>query len=581
MIRVLLCTEQRADRALAESFLREVSRRYSVEWAPSYSDAWVKIRENDHAVVVADADLGTGRGLELLNSMLTAGISTPFVLLLGGSERPDVEAAALRAGAAAILIREEVTPNLLERTVRHAIARASARTRGTDPFSIVASADVLDRIELAMLRAKRTENGFAVLSLSYDMPSSARVDVESHGGVFFGTLAERIRRSLGSDDALFRTGKHEFIVLVESLEKARGAEDAAKCVLDAMSEPFVIDGRSIELAPQLGVSVHPEHGAKAEALLQFARDAMQAARTGSTTSMRVHGTLRPGAATRRAELRRKLVGADTRGELLLHYQPQVHIANGDVHGVEALMRWKSPDFGLVPPFEFIPLAEEAGLMDDFGAWALREACRQSKAWLDEGAHIRVGVNVSAQQFVGGRLGDVIVEALHSSGLPASLLELEITEGLLLENTDETRTLLKSLRAMGILIAVDDFGTGYASLSYVKRFPMDVIKIDREFVRNLPLDAENAAITSAIVALSHSLGLEVIAEGVENEAEEEFLRALDCRVVQGYLHAKPMAAPDFEAWYRARRDLGRRPREAADSRGARRRVVSEAPPSDAS
>ena len=566
MIRVLLCAEKRADKALTEGFLREVSRRYVVDWAPSYADAWSRLREGECHVTLVDSDIGMGRGLELLHTMVSAGIDIPFVLLVHESN-PNLEAAAIRAGASAVLVRDEVTPKLLERTVRHAAERARVKSPGgfgIDAHTIVTTTTILDRVELALIRARRGHRGFAVLAISYDMPGSARQEAEAMGALFFGTLSERIRQNLGDEDSIFRVGKHDFVVLLESLFDSRAAAEVAGRILSALAEPISIHGREVQLAAQIGVSVYPEHGAKPEALLQLAREAMHSARAGTRSQLRVHSSVRPGKANRRGDLRRAIVGADERGELVLYYQPQVNLVDGLVVGAEALMRWISPEFGLVPPIEFIPIAEEAGLIADFGAWALREGCRQAKEWHDAGQGIRVGVNVSAQQFADGRLGEVVQAALASSGLPASLLELEITEGLLLENTDETRSLLSAFRKEGVLIAVDDFGTGYASLAYVKRFPMDVIKIDREFVRNLPLDTENAAITSAIVALARSLGLEVIAEGVENEAEEEFLRALHCHVVQGYLHAKPMPAADFDAWREKRRVSGVEFSSAGDS-----------------
>jgi EAL domain-containing protein (putative c-di-GMP-specific phosphodiesterase class I) len=218
--------------------------------------------------------------------------------------------------------------------------------------------------------------------------------------------------------------------------------------------------------------------------------------------------------------------------------------------VEALLRWRSAELGGVPPTEFIPHLEADGGIVLVGEWVLRQACEQSRRWLDRGEPICFSVNVSAQQFASSDVEGLVRRVLAEFELPPGLLGLELTEGMLLESSDAVRAALSSLRDLGVKIAVDDFGTGYASLAYLKKFPMSAIKIDREFVRGLPLDAENSAITSSIVGLAHSLAFEVVAEGVETEAEEEFLRSLQCDIVQGFLHARPMLAADLEGWHEA-------------------------------
>lgn len=260
--------------------------------------------------------------------------------------------------------------------------------------------------------------------------------------------------------------------------------------------------------------------------------------------------IRAGAAasqSRRDELRRALPGAARRGELHLVYQPQVDLRTGSPIGVEALLRWTHPALGSVPPAEFVAIAEDTDQVAEIGRWVLREACEQGARWIEAGRRLRVSVNVSVQELEVSQLAAQTRNALTASGFPASLLTIEITEGLLLENTSDVRAQLGELRELGVRVSVDDFGTGYASLSYIKHFPMDAVKIDREFVRDLHIDLDNAAITSSIVALGRCLGLEVIAEGVETEGEEEFLRSLECHLVQGYRHARPMSPDELEVY----------------------------------
>jgi EAL domain-containing protein (putative c-di-GMP-specific phosphodiesterase class I)/ActR/RegA family two-component response regulator len=254
---------------------------------------------------------------------------------------------------------------------------------------------------------------------------------------------------------------------------------------------------------------------------------------------------------RRDELIAALPAAFDRGELVLNYQPKVRTSDGGLVGAEALMRWTSPAFGSVSPLEFVPLLEETGMVSEAGAWAIAEGARQARRWREQGLEVRVAVNVSARQFINTDLASIVQDSITRENIPAQLLELELTESVLLETTEANRRKVAALREIGCLVAIDDFGTGFATLSYIKRFPMDVLKIDRTFVRGLPIDNENAAITSAIVALGRSLGIEVVAEGVESEIEHEFLRSLGCPVCQGYLFGTAMGADELVVWNRNR------------------------------
>jgi EAL domain-containing protein (putative c-di-GMP-specific phosphodiesterase class I) len=256
-------------------------------------------------------------------------------------------------------------------------------------------------------------------------------------------------------------------------------------------------------------------------------------------------------AGRRLAIERALVGVIERGELSLCFQPQLDARDGTVVGVEALLRWNNPKLGAIAPDEIIPILEANGAIDRVGAWVLEEACRYGASWQHPAHPLRVGVNVSAHQLRDEAFSRIVDHAVEASGLGHERLELELTESVLVDNPESTRRVLEGLRSRGVRIAVDDFGTGYASLAYVRQFPMDTLKIDRQFVRGLPLDNESAAITSAIVALGQSLRLDVVAEGVETEAAEEFLFSHRCYVMQGYRHARPMPPADLAEWRRQR------------------------------
>ena len=261
---------------------------------------------------------------------------------------------------------------------------------------------------------------------------------------------------------------------------------------------------------------------------------------------------------RRDALIEALPEAFESGEIVLHYQPKVLTSDASLVGVEALMRWTSKVHGVVSPMEFVPLLEDTGMVNEAGAWAIAEGARQARRFRERGLNIRVAVNVSARQFMHSDLARLVAKAIDDEGITPRSLELELTESVLLESTEQNRKKVAALRELGCLVAIDDFGTGFATLNYIRRFPMDVLKIDRTFIRNLPYDAENTAITNAIIALGKSLGVEVVAEGVETVEEFDYLRSIGCPVVQGYLFSAAMNAHDILAWEETRRAKGLTP-----------------------
>ena len=341
------------------------------------------------------------------------------------------------------------------------------------------------------------------------------------------------------------------LVLLERLEDGPFASHVADAIVAAVREPIAHDDGVLLLVASVGIAVHPDDGEDVGALVRAAESAAQGARAAGG-DLFGFSTARMGAdAGRRMAIERALVGVVERRELNLAFQPQIDARDGTVVGVEALLRWKNPKLGQVPPDELVPILEASGAIDRIGAWVLEEACRYGASWQELGRPLRVGVNVSAHQLRDEAFPRIVDQAVGASGLGHDRLELELTESVLVDNPESTRRVLDALRSRGVRIAVDDFGTGYASLAYVRQFPMDTIKIDRQFVRGLPLDNESAAITSAIVALGQSLRLDVVAEGVETEAAEEFLFSQRCYVMQGYRHARPMPPEDLAEWRRRR------------------------------
>ncbi|MDQ0586221.1 putative bifunctional diguanylate cyclase/phosphodiesterase [Variovorax paradoxus] len=373
------------------------------------------------------------------------------------------------------------------------------------------------------------------------------------GDELLKVMAERMTQCLRGVDTVVRTGGDEFVIVLYD-QPGDGTEvvPALHRLLEAIAQPVDIDGQGVQVTASLGVATYPADGADADALLMNADAAMYRAKASGRNNFQVYAAGMNGAIRDELALREGLRHATARGEFHLVYQPQVEMGSGQVTGVEALIRWQHPERGLVSPVQFIPLAEETGLIVPIGEWVLRTACFQNKAWQDAGLPaFSVSVNVSARQFRERTLIEQVAKALEESGLEARFLELELTESMVMEDLEKALLSMKALQAMGVQFSIDDFGTGYSSLSALKRFPIARLKIDRAFVRDIPGDEEDKAIAKAIISLGHELNLKVIAEGVETEQQLEFLRAHGCDEMQGYLFSRPVLPAELAALVKAR------------------------------
>lgn len=409
---------------------------------------------------------------------------------------------------------------------------------------------VAERLTLATKASRLGGRRIAVLAIEVHERRAASDPPPAELELLSEEATRRIRACLAKVDTVSRAGPLRYLVLLERAEEGSFAVHAADQILLAIrTRPFRAQGRERAFVASVGVSAFPEDGDRTEVLLDRALQAMTGARLGGGDLVGFCSGSTEG--QRRLAVERALVGVLERGELTLAWQPQIDTREGALVGAEALLRWTHPRLGVVSPLEMIPILEASGRIHEVGGWVLREACKRGAEWARVGSPLRVGVNVSAHQLGAEGFERDVDRALADSGLPPSLLELELTESVLVADPASTRERLERLRARGARIAVDDFGTGYASLAYIRRFPMDTLKIDREFVTGLPTDHEAVAITSAIIMLAQSLDLELVAEGVENEAEEEFLHSQRCFVVQGFRHARPMSDADFDVWRASR------------------------------
>jgi diguanylate cyclase len=365
-------------------------------------------------------------------------------------------------------------------------------------------------------------------------------------------VAQRVSASVRAEDRVFRLGGDEFAVLLARVASAEEARRAALRVLECFARPFEVSGQQLVVTASAGVSLWPDDVEAFAELAGNADAAMYEAKRGGRNRVSMYEPRLREAQVAKLRMQADLRLALERGELRLHYQPQVDTRTGALRGVEALLRWTHPEHGPVSPAAFIPVAEESGLIVEIGRWVIAEGCRQAAAWRNRGhGDLRMAVNVSVRQTRDDRLTEYIDSVIADTGVPAGCLELEITENVLMEEADLAIALLARLRARGLHLAIDDFGTGYSSMAYLKRLPIDRLKIDMGFVRAIPGDGE--AITTAILAMARQLGLTVVAEGVETQAQHRFLDAAGCDELQGYRFDPGLPPDAFEArWLRGGR-----------------------------
>jgi len=367
-------------------------------------------------------------------------------------------------------------------------------------------------------------------------------------------VAVRLASCVDEDDTVARMGGDEFTFLLhpggDRDEALTRAIHVAERILASLTEPFVLSGREFFVTASIGIALSPQDGDDISQLMKNADTAMYHAKERGKNNFQFYQAEMNASALERLELESDLRHALEQHQFVLHYQPQFIADGRTLTGVEALLRWQHPGRGLVPPCNFIPALEELGLVVDVGDWVLGEACRQIAAWHRDGVAVpKVSVNLSARQFADGRLGQRIAATLQTSGISPSCLELELTESILMQDVGEAMRILESLKRLGPSIAIDDFGTGYSSLNYLKAFPIDVLKIDRSFVDGLPKGEQDAQIARAIIAMAHSLSMSVIAEGVETQAQLDFLREHGCDEAQGFYLGRPMPAEKLQDGFR--------------------------------
>jgi len=403
-----------------------------------------------------------------------------------------------------------------------------------------------DHLDMAIAVAKRSHNQLAILFLDLDRFKIVNDSLGHHAGdLLLQIVSARLLACIRETDTVARLGGDEFIILLNSIQEPSDSAYVAQKVVDSISLPFMLDGNEVNIGTSIGIGIFPENGSDTPTLIKNADAAMYHAKEIGRNNFQFFSSVMNDKAFERLTIENDLRRALKRDEFFLLYQPQIDTLSGKVIGAEALVRWQHPVRGLVPPFDFIPLAEKCGLIVPLGEWVLKTACAQNKAWQDAGLpQVLMAVNIAAQQFKQNDFKKLLIQTLEQTGLSPDCLELEITESAIMDNAESMLETLHSLKSIGLGLSIDDFGTGYSSLSYLKHFPINKLKIDRSFILDITEDRSSCAIIQTIISLGHNLNLKVIAEGVETNEQLASLKKLGCDEIQGYYYSRPISPEDF-------------------------------------
>jgi len=552
IIRVLLIEDNPADvRLLKECFSELANVLFLVHDAGSIASAVQLVSEKHFDVILLDLTLPDSAGLETLRRMHAQAPDIPIIVMSGMAD-DDLALTAMRHGAQDYLLKGQFDIDLLSRAIRYTIERKRAEAE----IKKLAYYDTLtglpnrvlfsDRLKQAIAMAERDEKGLALLYLDLDQFKYVNDTLgHAYGDRLLKISADRIQGCLRSSDTVARIGGDEFVIILPLLSESDDVPKVADKILESLRKPVQFENNTIYTSASIGIALHPKNGATVDELLKNADIAMYQAKEKGRNNYQFHSEKVNEQALARQVIESSLRQAVARNEFFLVYQPLFDIASRAIIGFEALLRWRHPQHGDMLPPQFIDVAEETGMIVAIGEWVLRTACRQARQWHDGGSDgLRIAVNVSACQFRHDRFLDIVGSALEDSNLPPGCLELDLNESTIMERGEKNKHVLEKLKEMGVSLAIDDFGTGYSSLSYLKHFPIDRLKIDGAFVRDIIPGGENATIAEAIILMAHSLKLNVVAEGVEQEKQYSFLHSSNCDELQGFLMSHPLPPEDI-------------------------------------
>jgi diguanylate cyclase (GGDEF)-like protein len=564
MIKILLVEDNEVDARLTKDMLVEQRDRFDLVHVDRLSEALRRLRREPFHLVLLDLSLSDSHGLDTLRQIQAKSPSLP-ILVLSGLNDEGIALKAVQNGAQDYLVKGQANGDLLARAIRYAVERKRAEERliylaQYDHLTGVANRTLLrDRLLLALARSKRKDQPVGLMFLDLDRFKAIN-DTLGHdiGDQLLKAVAERLKSCVRQMDTIARMGGDEFGILLEAIPSERGLTTLAQRILDTIAQPFVLEGHQVFATVSIGITVYPTDDEDSNNLLKHADTAMYRAKQHGGNTYQFFTPEMQAAVRERLAMEQALRKGLAKREFVLHYQPFFDLATRTVTGIEAIVRWLSPASGLTMPAHFIPIAEETGLMIPLGAWVLRTACAQAKKWQEAGfPSLRIAVNISDRQFRQRNIASSLSQILHDTGLDPHSLELEFPESVFMLNTDATTTTLKELKELGVRLSIDDFGAGFSSLNHLRQFPLDTLKIDQSFVRDIPSDPDAAAFVAAIIAMGRSLKLTVIGEGVETNEQAAFLAEKGCHVIQGYLCSEPVPPEDLPRLLREGGDSMRR------------------------
>lgn len=552
---VLLVEDSLIDAQLVRRLLRRItSSYYRITHVRTLRDALLSAEELTPDVILADLNLPDSRGMQTISSLQTSYPDIPLVIVSAWEDEA-ISLRSVKAGAQDYLVKGHIDGANLHRVIRYAVERKRTelelvRLAHYDQLTGLPNRTLLrERVSLALRRASRNGGGVATLILDMDRFKEVN-DTLGHeiGDKLLIEAGRRIRASVRDQDTVARLGGDEFAVILEGVSEAKEVLPVIERIIESLEVPSNIDGHEIKSSTSIGIAMYPENGSDLSELLRAADLAMYQAKSTGRGQYQFFADAMQQEAQSRLALEWALRRAVDRDEFELVYQPQLCLRSLRVVGVEALLRWASPAHGLLSPYHFIHALEEFKLITQVGEWVLLTACDQMRRWHDEGLKpLTISVNVSAQQFEDPAFIDKIRNALLETGLPPESLELELTESMLMEDAAQTSALLREIRSVGVRISIDDFGTGYSSLAYLHEFPLNSLKIDKNFVQSVENRGRGGPISNMIIGLGQNLGLDVVAEGVETEGQSAYLRQHGCNYGQGYLFSRPECASKLAPW----------------------------------
>ena len=560
-INVLLVEDNPGDARLVEIMLNEVqSNPVILNHVSSLAAAHDFLNSKEVDLVLLDLSLPDSQGLECINKIQLLNNSLAIIILTGLDDQ-DFAIKTMQQGAQDYLVKGEGDGHLMLRAIHYAIERKQIEQRLTklahfDSLTGLANREYFNiTFTRAVEQADRRNQTLGLMFLDLDHFKEIN-DTLGHlmGDKLLVCIAERLKSCVRSIDFIARLGGDEFVIILDDIKTSKIATNIAEKILSALSNPVDLANTEVFISSSIGITLFPDDGDNVNDLLKHADVAMYKAKDLGRNNFQFYTSELNTKIIQAIDIKNDLRGAIGRNELTLYYQPKISIIDNKIIGAEALLRWHHPVRGMVPPNDFIPIAEQSGLIIDIGQWVIREAIKQAKKWQQTLLpDFSMAINLSVKQFHNRDLIEFIETELGHSGINASTIELEITESLLMEKSDQEQDILKELSEKGFKISMDDFGTGYSSLSYLKRFTIDVLKIDRSFISDVMSNPDDAEIVKAIIVMAHALKLTVVAEGVESEAQLGFLKQLKCDQSQGFLVSKPIPATEFEQLFREKND----------------------------